>query len=106
MHSQQPAQRIERLAALILEREGRQGDAQHHIGVLAAGRGEVVAVAIAIVGHRDIARLQAEVGQLFRPFAIGDQNLAHARLEQVVGQMGAPIVATAADLAQAGGIDQ
>jgi hypothetical protein len=66
----------------------------------------MAAVAIPVVGHDDIARLEAKVVQSFPSLPVGDCHLAQASRQQIIGSMQSPVVARAARLAKHRGVDQ
>ena len=66
----------------------------------------MLAIAIATVADHNIIGLEVEMGELFSTFAVSDPHLGHAASVQIVSQVSPPIIATAANLAQARGIKE
>ncbi len=106
MLGEHPGSRVEGLPVGLLQWEGGQTDPQHDIGLLLFSVGDVLAIAIATVADHNISGLQVEMGELFSTFAVSDPHLGHAASVQIVGQVRPPIIATAANLAQASGIKE
>src|SRR6266545_3267044 len=100
-----PRREIKGLARRRGYRKSRWGDPEDHIGLLAHRRGHTAPVPIAVVGHRDIARLQREVGETFGAVLIGHHALVHAAGGEVVGAMHPPVVAGPARMPETRGID-
>lgn len=102
----QPAQHIERLASRRLQRTGRRPDAQHNIGLRLLRGEDTAPLAIASVGNRDVARLQLGALHQFAALLVGEGELVEVPSDQIIGDMHAPIVAAAAALREARGIDE